>query len=291
MVGQPARIVRRLRKKRALSRRGLARVARVPLSAVRRIEYGMLARIDEATRICLALETPADEVFKQAFERLRKVKGREELANLAWNDATFRAEMASGGIDIHPAEWTLKVRMTGGGERFFDISRPDLDRLWDCLPEVEGDGGSRFFRFEGRDVSVAVGLRHLVHVHAMFDSPGNVQRKKGEPERIEILLAGDRKFHVFDAEPDEREDGEEPSPCQGQLGDLMESLPAEEEGFVSFLDGDGERAGFATASLAMVCVPHWLLWGCDDEPEMEEGPREPTRRRRPGLKLLRGGAR
>lgn len=290
MPDTPDQLLRAARHKRGLSVGDVARAAGVLAATVHRLEHGGIAPLEEVVKIAEALDYRPDELFPAAFQHLRAIGDPKLIEDAAWNDSAFRKRMAEAGVDVHPADWTLKLQFRGGAHRFPQVLGHDVDRFWRAL---DGDLNAEptFFAFDGVDASAVVNLRELVHAHAMFDPPG-FRRRREQTESIEVLLAGERRWLKFGSVPDEPEDPDDPGSFQGQLHELLMELEVfGASQTVSFFDEDGERAVFRVDAIAMFIVPHWLLWGYFDNDESEVPPPPPRSRRarKPRLKVVRGG--
>ncbi|MDX2019046.1 MAG: helix-turn-helix transcriptional regulator [Deltaproteobacteria bacterium] len=271
-LDRPGDRIRRARAQRQITREQLAEAAGLPSATIRRIERGALTRCDEALAIARAVDVAPDDLFPEAFRRLRAYSDDRALNDAAWNDRSFRRELGEHGIDIHPAAWFLKIRFRGGGESVFPIASPDLDRFWAAFEDDGEDSRPTFILWHCDDHSVAVNLAEVAHVHALFEGAhvpigDDEEDDEQEAEAIEVLLAGDRESLTFGADGDEPEDPDDPATYQGQLHAALDDLEhAPLAGpVVSFDDEDGERVAFRADAVAYVSNPHGLLWGFDDD--------------------------
>lgn len=286
----PPNTVAALREKANLSRIRLAKLADVTVAAVRRMEHGGTVRIDDAIRVATALREAPERVFDRGFRVLQR-RGLElnrALADLAWNDDDLRDEMNKAGLDVHPAEWTLKVHFIGGEVRVWKIFSADLDRFWRNLDE-EQKLQPRFFSFDSDERSIAFNLSQMAHAHALFDAAAPPTKEVDDGPGVEVLLAGEREWLSFGAEFDEPAD-DGPGSYRGQLNELLSELEMAQYGepYIKFDDEDGECAVFRVSALAAVSVSQELLWGADDglDEEAEPPPRPPVLSRRRRLKIV-----
>jgi hypothetical protein len=184
--------------------------------------------------------------------RPQKRTAEKVLAAASAAAAAQRKFRAHSGHKTRPTAETLS--------RSVD-QKPDLDRFRGGLDRVRKDDPI-FFAFDSDVVSVAFNLSQLAHAHALFDP---VSPPSEEPDAIQVLLAGERDWLTFDANPDEP-DGAEPGAFQGQLTELLtdlESAPFREP-FVSLDDVDGERAVFHVDAMSVIEIPQRLLWDYED---------------------------
>lgn len=267
MSDDPLNAVKAARERAGLTLRQLSVAAKTPIATLKRMEVNRVARLGEAVRVAAALDKPPERLFEKAFAvlRARGVENDERrLSDLAWNDSDFRKDMAAAGIDPHPALWTLKAHFRGGAVRTWTLPSADLDRFWGGLDRVRKENPI-FFAFDSDVVSVAFNLSQLAHAHALFDP---VSPLSEEPDAIQVLLAGERDWLTFDADPDEP-DGAEPGAFQGQLTELLTDLESASFGepFLSFDDVDGERAVFRVDAVSVIEIPQRLLWDYEDKDE------------------------
>lgn len=285
----PGQRIRQIRSQQSLSRQALAQAAGLTLAAVRRIEHGAYARCEEALAIAQALNVSADELFCGVFERLKQFPSDAVLTDTAWNNQAFRAVIAKYGVDIHPAVWFLKVRFRGGAEETFLIAAPDLDRFHDAVADAK-DEQSSFLVFDSAEQTIAINLSEVVHAHSMFEGVGASVAAEEPPHVIQVVLAGEKDPLTFNAEPDVSNDLDDPLLDQGQLHALLMHID-DAQGqppFASFFDQDGEQVALRVSAIALLTVPHVLLWGAYDE-DVSDVPEPPSPSRRPELKLLEGG--
>ena len=285
----PGQRIRRSRAEQKLSRHALALAAGLDIAALRRIEHGAYARCEEALAIARALNASADALFAGVFDRLKQFPSNAELTDTAWNDMAFRKEIAKYGVDIHPAVWFLELRFRGGGAQTFLIAAPDLDRFHTALADEKNEHPT-FAVFDSTEQTVAINLNEVVYAHSMFEgAEGTVTVPEG-PQTIEVMLAGEKDRLSFGAELDLSEGPNYPGDDNGQLQELLKHI---EDGrgrqpFATFFDEAGEQVSLRVNSVALITVPHVLLWGAYDE-DPDDMPEPPSPRGRPQLKVLEGG--
>ena len=284
--------IKQFRQEKKLSQRDLAKLTGTSQQQIQRLEAGISPiRLDLAVRICNALDLPMEKVFPTLSPVLKKFPGRKLASEKALE------ELSGAGIEIEGVIWTAEFGLRNGVAKQFTLPSAEKRRLEEFLRNWEyhfGDQtGIPFFWFDSDRYSICVNLSQLVYSRFMFDGPGleaseamSYEEVCDRAPHIEVWMNGQREPLEFSAEPDEisdLEEEEEEQPESGQLEELLILLDSNmaDDGFVSFMDNDGEDVYLRVADITMIAVPQWLLKpelldGLEESEQEESSPQKPS---------------
>ena len=269
--------IKQFRQEKKLSQRDLAKLTGTSQQQIQRLEAGISPiRLDLAVRISNALDLPIEKVFPALSPVLKKFPGRKLASEKALE------ELSGAGVEIDGVIWTAEFGLRNGVAKQFTLPSAEKRRLGEFLRNWEYHFGDQteipFFWFDSDRYSICVNLSQLVYSRFMFDGPGLETNEAESYEEvcdraphIVVWMTGQREPLKFNAEPDEISDlemEEEEEPQYGQLEELLIQLDGNtaDDGFVSFMDDDGEDVYLRVADITMIAVPQWLL-----KPELLEG--------------------
>jgi len=256
--------IRQQRHKLGLTQKQLADLAGTSQQQIQRIEAGQYVKLDLATKICASLQSTLEELFpstKKAIARFSK----KSPAKRAEPDAELDNAMDEAGIDVDPAEWSIRYRLKNGLEGVWRLSSKDKDRLISCSQNP----GKFFFCGTSHNREFAVSMRHLSFFQPCFDYGTIVEEHdENEPNDVKVYLADSTIPLVFQVEPDCELNEDETD--EGELRNLLYSFDdfdehTEEDPFIHFNDEDGEYAFLRTDQVALIEIPLWAT-----HPEMED---------------------
>jgi len=264
--------IRQYRISKGLTQRALAEAAGTSQQQVQRIEAGVQAvRIETAMRICAAVDQTLDKVFPSTRAPLRKIRAKTTSSEYVHGEE-FLSEMGKAGIDLDPAQWTLKVWLRDHNPRDFPISRAEKDRLWNSLQTC--DPSQQFVVFDSGAQRVAIRLNHLLAWQFLFDEGISTAAEYDEPVGLCIWFSGrpqavEFKIGCDSADLDEYENEDE-LPVQLQhLFFEADSFEPDMDAATGFMDVDGEDVFFRLRDVTMMTVPLWAV-----EPELGQMPPE-----------------
>jgi hypothetical protein len=225
-----------------------------------------------------------EKVFPTLSPVLKRFPGRKLASEKALQ------ELGGTGIEIEGVIWTAEFGLRNGVAKQFTLPSVEKRRLEEFLRNWDyhfGDQtGIPFFWFDSDRFSICVNLGQLVYSRFMFDGPGleaeSYEEVCDRAPHIEVWMNGQREPLEFSAEPDEISDQEE-EPESGQLEELLILLDSNmaDDGFVSFMDNDGEDIYLRVADISMIAVPQWLLKpelldGLEESEQEESSPQKPS---------------
>jgi transcriptional regulator with XRE-family HTH domain len=281
-MSQPANHVKRLRHNKGLSQRALADLCGVSQQHLQRIEVGISPiRLDLATRISSALRVPIQKAFPALSSIVKKLSGKQS------HSEPLQQQLEQAGVETEGVIWTVEFGLSTGLSKQFTLSSADKRKLEDTLGNWSASFRSDnlpdkpFFWFDSDVYSVCVNLSHVTYARTMFDPPG-LDSKNGtsreetlnDAPSILVWLPSRQAPAEFEADPDDvSEQGDDEEPESGQLAELLMQLDSNmsEDGFVSFMDSDGEDVYLRVKDIAMIAIPHWLL-----KPEMLDEADDPS---------------
>lgn len=298
-MSQPANLVKRLRLNKGLSQRALAGLCGVSQQHLQRLEVGISpVRLDLAARISDALGVSTQKAFPALSSIVKKFSEKKSHAEPS------QEQLEQAGIETEGVIWTAEFGLRAGDSKQFTLSSADKRKLEDALVNWAASFRSNnlpdkpFFWFDSDVYSVCVNLSQVTYARTMFDTPRLEPEKGGSREEIQedapsilVWLVGRQVPVEFEAEPDDvpEQDADE-DPVSGQLEELLMELDSNmsEDGFVSFMDSDGEDVYLHVEDIAMIAIPHWLLKlemldetddpseVDDDETTVEQNPQGPS---------------
>jgi transcriptional regulator with XRE-family HTH domain len=236
------------------------------------------------------LDTEPGRIFPEAaraFEALRQERTKVQDGRIHLPRELIEA-FREQGIEAENALHTLTIRLTGSSKWLaFRIHRREAERLRNALHgPLELSGPSCFLRFDSFTESIAVHPSRLEVCHFLFDPMGLLpalapKAPAGDPEEgpepdpetgensslVRVYLKGEPEPLTFGLDPGE--DAEVSFPDLGQLAALLEQLESGPEAGdrVSFIDVDGEEVFIRAEGLAMIRIPHHLMFNLEDEPD------------------------
>ena len=256
--------IREHRHKLKLTQEDLADLVRTTRQHIQRIEVGEYVKLHLAIQICAALKQPIEAIFpptKKAIALLQK-QGLNKIGQPHPEADRF---MQEAGIDIDPADWSVKFQLKNGLRGVWDLSSNEADRLVRRARVEE----NVFFCSQSGMAAFAVNLRHLCFFHVRFDlneAPEKEVERNGE---VLVYLVDSTKPLVFDAGPDP-EPPKTISEDEGTFRNLLYDLELMEtdsrlDPVIEFEDLDGEHAFFRTEQIALIEIPLEII-----HPEMED---------------------
>lgn len=269
-MSQPSNLVKQLRQNKSLSQRDLAKLCDISQQHLQRIEARISPiQLNLAVRISDALGAPVNKVFP-AFSPILK-----KFANKKSTSEPSREQLEQAGIEPEGVVWTAEFGLRAGIAKQFTLSSLEKRRLeailrnWAYDTRSENLSERRFFWFDSEVYSVCVNLTQVTYARIMFDAPRIASDEDSTFEEMEqhapsvlVWMVGRQTPLAFESEPDDAsEQDDEEEPVSGQLEELLIDLDGGllEDGFVSFVDSDGEDVFLSITDIAMIAIPHWLL--------------------------------
>jgi DNA-binding XRE family transcriptional regulator len=254
--------IRSQRHKLGLTQKQLAKLVGTSQQQIQRIEVGEYVKLDLALKICEALKNPIEKIFPSTKVAIAKLK-RKDPAKRQESDPEVDEAMDSAGIDVDPAQWTVRFRLRNGLEGAWGLSSSDKEQL----VRNSRDSDKKFFCGTSRNAEFAANLRHLSFFQPCFDF-GVIDEESDELHCVRIYLADSPTPMTFQVDPDTewKEDEED----EGEFRNLLYSLDmmeddSHEDPVISFVDEDAERAFFRTDQIALIEIPLFIT-----HPEMED---------------------
>lgn len=256
--------IREHRHKLKLSQTDLAERLGTTRQHIQRIEVGEYLKLDFALRICAALKQPIEVVFpptKKAIALLQK-NGWDKIDR---HHPEADRLMEEAGIDVDPADWTVRFQLRNGLQGVWNLSSQETDRLARRARAAE----NVFFCSQSGMTAIAVNLRHLCFFQVHFDFKEFAEKEVERNGQVLVYLADSPKPLVFDGGPDP-EPPKTISEDEGILRNLLYDLEMMDrdsrvDPVIEFEDLDGEQAFFRTEQVALIEIPLELI-----HPEMED---------------------
>ena len=199
------------------------------------------------------------------------------------------------GVKVEGVISVVELGLRGGSSPQFTLSSSDRRKLADILrnwpPNFlhQGPPEIPFFWFESEFYSVCLNLTATVYVRHIVVPPSadpvdptTIASIEETAPSILAWMVGQQKPLEFSATPDEFSDqDDDEGSAHGQLKEILLDLDGylSGDGFVSFVDKDGQDVFLRVADVALIAIPQWLLKPDefeknitpDDEPIETEG--------------------
>jgi len=250
--------IRKFRQERGLTQKKLATMVSTSQQQIQRMENGLQSvRYDLALGISKALEQPLNKVFPGASELLGKVsQGKFDIIDDPQNAQKFNAI----GIDTEVMHTALSCCLKGGFKDIFSICGIERQRLWDLI-QSDGD---KFIIFNSQSRCIGINRDALLYCHFLDELNEMPESSRESDSEIEIYFIGESGAEKFSADFDESYNDSEDSSFldEGQLRNLIARLELweEDDGVLSFMDGDGEIVFFDPRKVAVISLPLMYMY-------------------------------
>ncbi|MGD0130109.1 MAG: helix-turn-helix domain-containing protein [Terriglobia bacterium] len=256
--------IREHRHKLKLTQKELADLLGTTRQHIQRIEVGEYVKLDLAFRLCAALKLPIEELFPPAKKAVAILQ-KNGLDKFDQSHPEADRFMDEAGIDVDPADWTVRFQLKNGLKGVWNLSSNEADRL----VRRAQDPDNVFFCSQSGMTAFAVNLPHLSFFHVRFGLNEVAEREVEQNGEISVYLLDSAKPLMFDAGPDPeppKSISEDEGAFRNLLYDLeMMDKDSRVDPVIEFLDLDGERAFFRTEQVALIEIPLEII-----HPEMED---------------------
>lgn len=272
--------VREYRLKAELTQSQLAEAVGTSQQQIARIERAVhTAKLDLARRISKALDVPLEKLFPKSAAAIKRLDALDtrSLGDEMLNGGKLTEALDESGIELDPRCWILKVRLSNGVEKSFQISSKERKYARRAIQ----DQSNQFLDFETDSCRILINMECLAYAHFLFEPPALVSRQVdsedaedgSSPSRAVIAYtAGSSNALAFTVEADEGDPDDEDD--EGQFRGLFHVASclsrADDPYQFIFTDGDGEEVFLNSKSLVMLSVPIWVLNPDALEAEFEE---------------------